>query len=230
MADVHLDLLYERDDGGLLLRARDPAILAPSFHLVRTTDGNRWLLSAALSEHGRAGLQEALSREPVVDALEEMESRPPVLSGVRPLQAEERPPSAEYRGPAFLFPDPLPLIPGPAELLRDSRSARTVPKLSWIRAVTPAEHPLSVARNSSGEVVSVCHSARATAIGAEAGVETAPGYRGRGLAAAVVLVWAAAVLAEGRLPLYSTQWTNHASRAVARKLGLIPYGEDYRSG
>lgn len=213
-----------------MLRSRGTGDHSPSFHLVRTTDGNRWLLSAALSEDQRAGLQEALSCEPVIGDLGEMERRPPVLSGIRALLAQERPTSAEYRGPAFLFPDPLSLVTGSAELLRDSRSARTVPELAWVRAVTPAEHPLSVARNSCGEVVSVCHSARATAGGAEAGVETAPDYRGRGLAGAVVLGWAAAVRAEGRLPSYSTQWTNHASRAVARKLGLILYGEDYHSG
>jgi hypothetical protein len=227
LADLHLDLLYERDAAGLLLRSRDPAVAAPAFHLVRTVDGNRWLVSAALSERQRARLQEALSREPVVASLE---SRPPVPSGIRALLARERPNWVEQRGPAFLFPDPLPLISGPGELLRDCRSAPTVLELSWIRAVPPSAHPLAVVRNSSGEIVSVCHSARVTESGAEAGVETAPGYRGSGFAGAVVLVWATAVITGGKLPLYSTHWANHASLAVARKLGLAQYGEDCQSG
>jgi len=82
-------------------------------------------------------------------------------------------------------------------------------------------------RNEQGGVVALCHSARSTPGAAEAGVETASAYRGRGFAGAVVSRWAVAVRAEGRVPIYSTQWTNHASRAVARKLGLMPFGEDY---
>jgi len=31
---------------------------------------------------------------------------------------------------------------------------------------------------------------------------------------------------QGGEPLYSTSWDNKASVAVARKLGLVPYGED----
>jgi predicted GNAT family acetyltransferase len=103
-----------------------------------------------------------------------------------------------------------------------------VSELAWVRAVQPHEHPLAVSRKERGEVVAVCHSSRSTLVGAEAGVETAPAYRGRGLAGEVVLAWATAVRVEGRLPLYSTDWSNLASRAVARKLGLAMYGEDCR--
>ena len=105
-----------------------------------------------------------------------------------------------------------------------------MPELAWIRDASAAEHPLAVIRNADGEVVAVCHSARLTPAAAEAGVETATAYRGRGFAGAVVLCWAQAVVAQGRLPLYSTNWTNHASRAVARKLGLTMFGEDFSIG
>jgi predicted GNAT family acetyltransferase len=60
----------------------------------------------------------------------------------------------------------------------------------------------------------------------EGGVETLPSHRGRGLAAEVVAAWAAAVRADGRIPLYSTSFGNRASQAVARKPGLIRYGTD----
>ncbi|HZS91689.1 MAG TPA: GNAT family N-acetyltransferase, partial [Chloroflexota bacterium] len=43
---------------------------------------------------------------------------------------------------------------------------------------------------------------------------------------AVVAGWARAIRASGRIPLYSTSWDNHASQAVARKLGLVQYGTD----
>ena len=168
-----------------------------------------------------------LFSEPVISNLCEMESRPPVLNRIRSLLAEHTS-LKEERGPAFLFGDKLPPTTGIAEILQECRNVPTVPELAWVREATSAEHPVSVARNSFGQVVAVCHSARATLEAAEAGVETARDYRGRGLAGAVVLSWAAAMQAEDRLPLYSTQWTNHASRAVARKLGLILYGEDYQ--
>jgi predicted GNAT family acetyltransferase len=78
--------------------------------------------------------------------------------------------------------------------------------------------------------VSLCFSARLTERAAEAGVETLEGYRGRGYAPAVVLAWAQAIRASGRVPLYSTSWDNRASQAVARKLGLVQYGVDLSLG
>ena len=77
-----------------------------------------------------------------------------------------------------------------------------------------------------GAAVSLCFSARLTERVAEAGVNTLEGYRGRGYAPTVVTAWAQAIRATGRVPLYSTSWDNAASRAVARKLGLIQYGAD----
>ena len=230
LGELHLDLLYETDDAGLLLRPRDPAIAAPFFHLVCTAAGNVWLLSAALSEQQREQLQKALISEPVITNLRELESSPPVLTGVRSLLEAEHTPLREERGPTFLFGNVMPLPMGSAEILQEYRNLSTIPELAWIREVTPVERPLSVACNSLGEIVAVCHSARSTAEAAEAGVETASAYRRRGLAGDVVLNWAATVQAEGRLPFYSTNWTNHASRAVACKLGLILYGEDYQIG
>lgn len=217
---MHLDVQYECDESGLLLRPRSKDVAAPSLHLVRTADGNSWLLSAALSHEERTELGEIFAREAVFNETGEMEDAAPLLGG-------DGKRLGEYRGPAFHFPESLPAAGNSAELLHDATDAQTVPELSWIRDAKSAEHPLAVVRNPAGEIVSVCHSARSTAGGAEAGVETAPGYRGHSFAVAVVLLWAATVRAEGRIPLYSTQWTNHASRAVARKLGLVMYGEDH---
>ena len=42
----------------------------------------------------------------------------------------------------------------------------------------------------------------------------------------VVAGWARAVREAGVEPLYSTSWQNAASRAVARKLALVPFGSD----
>lgn len=40
--------------------------------------------------------------------------------------------------------------------------------------------------------------------------------------------WAIAAQTAGLVPLYSTSWDNHASLALASKLGLRQYAEDIR--
>jgi predicted GNAT family acetyltransferase len=78
-----------------------------------------------------------------------------------------------------------------------------------------------------GVVVSFCFCARLTDEVAEAGVETVEAYRRRGYALEVVQLWARAVWETGRRPLYSTAWENAASQAVASRLGLQMYAEDW---
>lgn len=78
-----------------------------------------------------------------------------------------------------------------------------------------------------GWVVSACYSARQRPTACEAGVATEEPYRGRGLAPLVVSAWRDAVENGGREPLFSTSWDNQASRAVARKLRLIPYADTF---
>jgi hypothetical protein len=80
---------------------------------------------------------------------------------------------------------------------------------------------------ADGYPVSICFCARRSDIAAEAGVETAPAYRGQGLAPRVVAAWAVAVRTTGRVPLYSTSWTNSSSQRVAIKLGLKRYATTF---
>ena len=84
-----------------------------------------------------------------------------------------------------------------------------------------------VALSTSRNAISICRSARITSEAHEAGVETLPPHRGHGYAAQVTAAWAGEVRSLGAVPLYSTSWTNHASQAVARKMGLSFFGSDY---
>ena len=79
---------------------------------------------------------------------------------------------------------------------------------------------------AGSRAVSICCSVRKSPVAHEAGVETAPEFRGRGLATGVVTAWADAVRRRGLLPLYSTSWQNPASLALAETLGLQRYGTD----
>ncbi|MEZ4720114.1 MAG: GNAT family N-acetyltransferase, partial [Caldilineaceae bacterium] len=93
----------------------------------------------------------------------------------------------------------------------------------WIPGEIAAGRSPLLARLVDGVPVSICFCARRSDVAAEAGLETAPSFRGRGYAARVTAAWAAEVRAGGRIPLYSTAWDNQASRSVARKLGLTAY-------
>jgi predicted GNAT family acetyltransferase len=72
----------------------------------------------------------------------------------------------------------------------------------------------------------VCASVRVTVDAHEAGVETHPDFRGRGQGARAVAAWATLVRESGAVPLYSTSWSNEASRRLASRLGLVQFGSD----
>ena len=240
LAELSLELGYERDASGLLLQTRDPDprdVRRPLFHLVRTVEGNRWALSAALTEAQRTAIESALRAEPVIASLADLEANAPRAAGAAGALAAALGSAAlieEHRGPAFVFPEalvtPVSEVASEVELVADPRGLATAPELAWVREAADAARPLCVARNASGEVVAVCHSSRSTSQAAAAGVETAEAYRGRGLGTAVVAGWAASVRAQGRTPFYGTSWANAPSRGIARRLGLELFGEDWHVG
>ena len=123
-------------------------------------------------------------------------------------------------GPTFLFPDVLPATTGSVELHDLAPLVRHF--RGWTADELPERAPI-VAICDGDDAISVCFCARRSERAAEAGLETAREYRGRGYAPIVTRAWAAAVRATGRVPVYSTSHRNAASLAVARKLALVPY-------
>ena len=71
-----------------------------------------------------------------------------------------------------------------------------------------------------GEVVSVAFSARVCQTGAELGVATVRGHRGRGYAAAAVAGWSRLRCLQSRALFYSADRTNASSQRVAARLRL----------
>lgn len=131
-----------------------------------------------------------------------------------------------FCGPAYRFPATT------DELAPDGGiRVRTCPPASGerLRATFPelretlADRQPVVAAFDGEFAVAVCFSSRTSPEACEAGVETLPGHRGRGLASAVTTRWAGLVRAGGRTPLYSTSWENASSRGVAARLGLVRY-------
>ena len=54
----------------------------------------------------------------------------------------------------------------------------------------------------------------------DAGVVTEPELRGRGLGTASALAWCAGILAQGRVPTWTTSVDNAPSRGIAERLGF----------
>ncbi|MCY3913273.1 MAG: GNAT family N-acetyltransferase [Chloroflexi bacterium] len=126
--------------------------------------------------------------------------------------------SGEGRSPDPSTADVIGISPSTTHLLS--------PEFAWLADELTVRNPV-MAVIVDGVAVSVCFSARSTSLASEAGVETLPEHRGRRYAGAVTAAWAAEVQRQGRIPLYSTSWTNHASRRVAARLGLIQYATDF---
>jgi hypothetical protein len=204
---------------------------APRFVLGRTADeavrryrhdvndALRDVLHAA--SEGPSPPSDALG-DPGQAAVAELARYAAILGQVAPVEHTEA-------GPAFSFPRTL---PAPYDG-RDPAVVRvTEANADLLHALLPAwvpdvhRSPPLMALVVDDRAVAVCASVRVTPRAHEAGVEAAASFRGRGYAPRVVAAWARAVRARGAEPLYSTSWSNAASRAVARKLGLVQFGHD----
>ena len=127
-------------------------------------------------------------------------------------------------GPSFTFPEEI-VQPSGTVFIEDIESLDHH-FTGWTASEIPCRTPI-VAVIEGGYAVSACFSAWRSDAAAEAGLETATAFRGRGLGPRVAAGWALAVRASGRVPLYSTSWSNDASLAVARKLGLVTYASKW---
>ncbi|GAU67168.1 Ku protein [Streptomyces sp. NBRC 110611] len=142
------------------------------------------------------------------------------------LLARHAPVTRSFVGPAFVVPESADTPAVPGIVLRDcgpstaSLFRETFPEV----ADSLTERQPTVAAFDGDRVVAVCCAARNSGTAYEAGTETLPGHRGRGLAPALVTRWARLVRARGGArPLYSTEWDNLASLSVARRLGMDQY-------
>lgn len=211
---LYLHTGYRLDEAGRIIATREPDPRpGPLLTLVR---GWRTVLHAV---HADLPAETARAIEQL--AAQEVPDDP----STEPLYADQ------YRsllggrvrsGPAFAFPLQLPAVEGPVLIDEYEPLARYFE--GWTAEEVAGRTPIAAVLQD-GDVVSVCCCARRSDEAAEAGLETAAPFRGRGLAAQVVIAWAAAVRGSGRIPLYSTEWSNGASLSVARQVGLARYAE-----
>ena len=219
--DLHLQTLFVLNDDGRIASTREPgAHPGPLFCLVRGSTSCSWAIRADVPVAVASEI-DGLAREepPAVDLRNSPVHASRYLALLRGRPGATQ--IAQSAGPAFTFPvdieEPVGIVFVDDERLLDHNFRGWVPgEIAFGRAPVAAV-------TMDGHPVSVCFSARSSDTAAEAGVETAERFRGRGLAARVTAAWALAIRASGRIPLYSTSWTNSPSLAVARKLHLIAY-------
>jgi RimJ/RimL family protein N-acetyltransferase len=222
--DLQLSVLFRCDARGRIEAVTAPgAIPQPRVFLGRTLEGNLWRVRADLPADLAREAEAILASEPVAARLD---GAPPASApALRELLSRSAPVTSAYAGPAFRFPEHLEAA-NDVVVVDETNADLLNPGFPDYYADVGDCAPYFV-RVVDGRAVAICHYARRTPEAAEAGVDTLEEARRRGHASAVTRAWAASIRASGGLPLYSTQWTNTASRGVARRLGLIPYGEDW---
>jgi len=229
--------LYRHTPSGRIAARNEPgAPPAPRLFVGLTREGILWRLRDDLPDDVVRELARLAGAErPPVRPRADPERLPALLACL----AADAPVGAIWRGPALRFPERLPEAGGDVRLLGsevggDVRllgpgDGELVAEFEGVASGLAARLP-AAAVLEGGRVVALCYAATLPGPAREAGVETLPGFRGRGLGSRAVAAWARAVRAGGTIPLYSTSWSNRSSRALARRLGLLAYGSDLHVG
>ena len=220
----HERALYTHDADGRLLRMNEPngTRAAPRFYLGRCIHGIVSTFRHDLPVALIRSLSELTADETRDDGTAE---EPRHKEAYVRLLAAHAPIGEVWSGPAYVFgptresaQDVVDVSISNVAVLRGGFDA-------WLGDVSDWQPFVAVL--SGGRAVSVCQSVRITPQAHEAGVETLAAFRERGYAAHVVTAWAQRVRERGATPMYSTSWTNLASRALARHLGLVQFAVDF---
>lgn len=223
---LHLKTCLALNHEGRIISTREPAASrGPLFTLVRGVTACAWAVRADVPSDVASELDRlARDEPPTFDFHAAPVHADRYVSILEDRIAPTREAVSKSRrsdGPAFEFPDSL-ARPADMVVVEDERLLEHNFR-GWAPGEIDAGRAPVLAIVEDGYPVSVCFSARWSDDAAEAGLETAAAYRGRGYGPRVAAAWALAIRTSGRTPLYSTSWTNHASLAVAGKLNLLTY-------
>lgn len=229
--DLHLSTCFVLNDHGRIISTREPgASRGPLFILVKGQEACAWAVRADVPAALASELDRLARDEPPALDLRHapVHSEQYIALLQERITASELPETktTETDGPAFEFPDSLAQFPDDVVTVENERLLNRNFK-GWIPGEIEAGCAPVLAICDNGYPISICFCARRSEVAAEAGVETAEAYRGRGFGPRVTAAWALAIRRSGRIPLYSTSWSNHASLAVARKLNLVAYASSW---
>lgn len=227
---IELDTLWLRDDRGRLLTDREPnGRVAPFLVIASSHDGRIVEIGSRVPDALAAELRAAGLSDPPSDP-----SVPPAgMPRCAQLLEAAVGPVETSSGPCYVIPS-APTFTSAAAIRRSNDAVieglrhMNPPRANWSgeewnSLVDGALGPWVMA-TVDAQVIAICHSARLTQRGAEAGVWTDPDHRGQGHAAAVTAAWASLLAGSGRCLFYSTSSTNTSSQRVAARLNLRPIG------
>jgi len=213
--EVELKTGFVLDDRGRIVSTREPrSSHGPLLTIIRSSTETAWAVHKDVPEEQAEQIAVLARQEPAVRELRAA----PVYAAEYLALTKGRP---GFAGPALTFPETL----APAGEVVAVEDERWLERHfgGWQLGEISAGRAPVLAVIENGVPVSICFCARRSDATAAAGLETAEGFRGRGFGPRVTAAWAMAVRAVGRVPLYSAAWSNAASLAVARKLGLTAH-------
>lgn len=214
---LQLETLFVLDGEGRIVSTREPnATGGPAFTLVRDQRACAWAVHRNVPVERARELDElARTEQPLTELTDSPRRMNDYLACIG---------GRIDTGPVFTFPPAIAAESGVSVITDISRLERHF--RGWTVEELPERSPI-LGIIEDGQAVSVCFCARRTPAAAEAGLETAPNFRGRGFGARVVAAWGRAIWDAGRLPMYSTSWNNVASLGVARRIQLVPCASDW---
>ncbi len=222
---IHMqaEALFVHDTNGKLLRINETGNdnPPPRLFLSRSKSGNLCGTRYDLPPDLAAELEQLAASEPVII---DHSQEPRYLAEYLERLKQHHPVTKIESGQSYFVPESD--QPHAAVAITTENLDLTRTYFPWLLTTLAGYAPV-MAAVLDGNAVAVCFCSRRTPQVAEAGIYTEEMFRGHGYATQAAIGWAAAVYSTGRLPLYSTSWTNHASQAIARKLGAVMYGSDY---
>lgn len=221
--ELHLATAFVFDGERRITETREPnPSLSVRFVLARGASSVAWAVRTDVKPEIASELDELAATEPVHTA-DNWQAPPRHAERYEELLAMDFAEVAS--GPLFEFPAELVAPEGIVEVRTERELATNFH--GWVHGEISDGRAPVMAIVEAGAPVSICFCARRGKTAAEAGVDTAERFRRKGLAARVTAAWALALRARRMTPLYSTSWSNDASLAVARKLGLVTYGSTW---
>lgn len=209
--------LYEHDARGRIVRVNEPGGgPAPRFHLMLGAEARTWRFGAEVPDELAARLTALCVPEPAGprDAPAHVDAYRAWLPGAE-----------EWGGPAFAVPEDVGAPGAACVTVGGADTALLRDMADWIPDAGQRYPFVAVLKDE--RAVAVCASVRMGDAVHCAGVETHPAHRRKGYAADAVRGWAARVRARGLTPIYSTSFTNTASRALAARLQLTRVATDF---